>query len=139
MLTTVSFKLFGNWRSRQRDLEVDFERFASAQEVTLTTNLLEKLASSCDHDVISKLVEVLRPYSQGWNVPPQGVAVTSRRLNFFGPGGKPLGNVGLSARLLTAHADGGFLQREAEPAVQNRCLELLEFADPLTTDAGKDC
>lgn len=110
---------------RSDGIEVDFERFAVAERVTLTTNLMKELALSDDPELIAALVEVLRPYSQGWEIPRQGVAVTSRRLNFFAATGRPLGNVGISERILTAHIDGGFLQLSVGPEPHRRCLALL--------------
>lgn len=112
--------------SRRSDgIEIDFERFAVAKTVTLTSNLMEELALSDDPQLIAALVETLRPYSQGWEVPKSGVAVTTRRLNFFDETGRPLGNVGISQRILTAHLDGGFSQLSVGPELHRRCLALL--------------
>lgn len=114
-------------------VDVELGVFASAVEVTLTTNLNLKLASSEDRQVIAGIFEVLEPLKSGWGVPWEGVAVTDLRLNFFGPDGKPLGNVGLSPPLVTAHTLGGFAQREVSPDVAQRCLQMIGYE---TSDSG---
>jgi hypothetical protein len=107
-------------------MDISFNHLNEADRLVVTTNTSQVLWQMADRAIIAAIVERLKGYTAGWEVPEAGVPVANTRFNFY-KGDKLLGNVGVGRTFLTALFRGGFVSRRSTIELH---AELLEMARP---------
>ncbi|MGH2476798.1 MAG: hypothetical protein ACRDIL_16175 [Candidatus Limnocylindrales bacterium] len=108
---------------------IEFGDLAESDTLVVTDNLNAELVRTTDPSAISAATAWLCERADGWYQPDGGPRVMKIRLN-FSAGGRPLGNVGIGRRYLTAHRRGEFAQRDADDGAE--VLALVGYEPPQT-------